>query len=405
MTYSKLRIAVVGSGPAGLMAADVLASAGARVQIFEKRKGSSWKLFIAGSSGLNISNNLPFSNFASHYTGPADFWLRCLDAFSPQDWLDFIEKNLEIGTFLGTSGRYFVETMHAAKLVRQWRRRLEGLGVIFQFDRECIGFNQKSAMWTLNFRQNITLDFDAICFCLGGGSWETEEDPLRWPKLFQDKNIGFENFTPSNTGYELAWSTDFLKEAEGLPLKNICLRSSRGERRGDLIITNYGIEGTPVYFTGEVGQVYLDLKPDLSIQAISQKLSKAKENLSPLRRAQKYLHLSPASLALLFHMAPAKFLQSIPALSEGIKNFPLELLRPRPLRESISSQGGILWSELDQGLMLKNYPGIYCAGEMIDWDAPTGGFLIQACVAQGAWAARHILYHCKPQNDFLGSKS
>ncbi len=390
------RIGIVGSGPAGLMAADVLASAGHEVLIFEKRKGPAWKLFIAGGSGLNITNDLPLDAFASHYTGPSAFWQECLRAYGPKDWLAFIEDQLAIGTFLGTSGRYFVETMHAAKLVRQWRRRLESLGVKFILDAHCVDFESVSPGWHLSFANKDLERVDAVCFCLGGGSYETSEVPLAWPAMFVRKSIGFRDFSPSNTGYEVDWTPGFLAEAEGLPLKNICLRSSRGQRKGDLVITHYGLEGTPIYFLGETGEVTLDLKPDLSEAALLDRLQQGRENLSPMRRAQKYLQLCPAAKALLFHHSPKEALKDPCSLARMIKNFPLRLQRPRPLSESISSQGGLLWENFDEQLMLSSHPGVYCAGEMIDWDAPTGGFLIQACISQGHRIAEAILRRITP---------
>ena len=386
-----MKFAVVGSGPAALMFADTLALAGIKVHIFEKRKGAAWKLFVAGSSGLNITNSLPLTPFAERYSEPHEFWEECLKVFGPKEWIQFIEKTLDLGTFLGTSGRYFVETMHAAKLVRNWKRRLESLGVQFLFDHECVDFSSKESRIELNFSSQDSQSFDAVCFALGGASWEAQETPLRWPVLFTKKNIGFRAFTACNSGFELAWTEAFLKEAEGKPLKNISFYSSKGELRGDLIVTSYGLEGTPIYTLGEVGRVFLDLKPDLSEAVILKKLSTVKENLSPLRRINKVLNLGLATKALLFHFAGTDNLENLEKLVRILKRFPLELLRERPLTESISSKGGILWSELDESLMLKKHKNVYCIGEMLNWDAPTGGFLIQGCVSQGFWCAQKIL--------------
>ncbi len=383
------RIAVIGSGPAGLMAADGLAARGHAVTVFEKRKGLSWKLYIAGGSGLNISNSLPLDAFASHYTGPLEHWKACLESFGPKDWLHFIEEKLGIGTFLGTSQRYFVETMHAALLVRNWKKRLEELGVQIQLNTLVTDFLRVDTSWELRSQDNSLGRFDALVFALGGGSYE-KPGAVEWPSMFQTKGISFQPFEPSNTGFELAWPEAFLKEAEGQPIKNILLRSARGERKGDLVITQYGLEGTPIYFAGITGTVELDLKPDLTEEQILQRLQKTKENLAPMRRAQKFLQLSPGSKALLFHMMPQEAGRDIKTLAHAIKHFPLQLERPRPLSESISSSGGLSWDDLDEKLMVKSLPGIYCAGEMLDWDAPTGGFLIQACISQGHWISQHL---------------
>lgn len=371
------------------MAADVLANAGLRVALFEKRSGLAWKLYIAGSSGLNISNNLPLPSFVKHYSGPSDFWESCLGDFPPEAWLSFIEKELGLGTFLGTSGRYFVETMHAAKLIRNWKRRLEERGVHFHVQHEFSDFEKTENGWRLRFVNQESQTFDALLFALGGASYEKAD--LSWPDAFARKNIRVRTFEASNTGYEVAWSPAFLQEAEGQALKNINLSNARGERRGDLVVTAYGLEGTPVYFLGATGRASIDLKPDLTLAEVRERLQKGKEKLSPIRRAKKYLQLGPASQALLFHHAPEKAKENLDDLALVVKDFPIELLKPRPLSESISSKGGVVWENLEPGLMLRDFPGIYLAGEMIDWDAPTGGFLIQAAISQGFRAAQSIL--------------
>lgn len=384
-------IAIVGTGPAALMAADRLASSGCKVVLFEKRPAAAWKIFVAGSSGLNISNSLPLEAFASNYSGSAEHWKACLSRFSSADWVRFIEKDLGQKTFLGTSGRYFVETMHAAALVRAWRRRLEGMGVLFQFAHELVNFCADDQGHNLHFNKGRSHSFRTVILALGGGSYEREEEPLRWISIFQSKGLLFTEFSPVNTGYHVAWAKDLLAEADGLPLKNIALRNAKGTRKGDLIITQYGLEGTPIYTLGEAGEAFLDLKPDLSLDAIKQKLLSTKENYSLIRRAQKHLQLNKAALALLFHMGRPEWKSSIDDFVLAIKNFPLTLLQSRPLNESISARGGVAWENLDESLQLKAFPGIYLAGEMIDWEAPTGGFLIQGAVSQGRFVADSIL--------------
>jgi uncharacterized flavoprotein (TIGR03862 family) len=392
-------VAIIGSGPAALMVADVVSAQGYKVQVFEKRKGSGRKLLIAGSSGLNITNDLPSSDFIKHYSGSQELWKRVLSDFSAHDWIQFIES-LNIKTFKGTSARYFVEGMKGSKFLRSWLNRLEQQGVVFHFDHECTGFevNQESGKITLQFTRAstpISFDSDVVCFCLGGGSYEPQETPLRWPHFFKEKNLGFDEFKPSNVGYQVEWTPTFIAEADGLPLKNIQLTSSRGSRKGDIVITRYGMEGTPVYFAGEVGTVRIDLKPDLSLDQILKKLKDVKENLSPMRRVTKQLNLCPAALALIFHMAPKSALKDINSIAQLIKEFPVSFHHTQPLTESISSQGGLHLSELDKNWMFLKYPGVFAAGEMLNWDAPTGGFLIQGCVSQGYGAGHGILEYLK----------
>ncbi len=385
-------VGIVGSGPAALMAAEVVSATGTSVSLFEKRKGLGRKLLIAGSSGLNITNSLPLDEFTRHYSGgPADFWKRVIGGFTPKDWIGFIEKDLGIPTFEGTSGRYFVENMKASLLLQAWKKRLSDRGVEFHLGTECVGFKESGRQIELELADGTKRSFDAVCFALGGGSYE--DAPVRWPEMFQMRGLKFREFTPSNVGYTVAWKEGFLKEAEGLPLKRILLTSPRGSRQGEMVVTKYGLEGTPVYFVGKKGWVVLDLKPDLSAAEILKKLSSVKENLSPLRRIKKVLNLDDAALALLFHHGPPEVLKStdLPKVVGMVKEFRLELGDPRPLAEAISSGGGLDLAEIGPDFMLRKIPGVFAAGEMLDWDVPTGGFLIQGCVAMGRAAGQGIL--------------
>lgn len=386
----KRSIIIAGSGPAALMAADVLTRQGCAVQLVEKKKGPGKKLLIAGSSGLNITYDDEAERFHLHYRQSAERMRPMLEAFPPEKWIAFINE-LGLETFKGTSRRYFVKEMKASGLLRAWLKRLAEQGATIEYSAEATGFERKGSRLVLKVADGRVFEADAICFALGGASWEPAETPLRWPRLFTDMGIGFEPFTASNVGYELSWPEAFIKAFEGQPLKNIAFTTSLGTKRGDLMVTGYGLEGTPVYFLGTPGIAHLDLKPDLSLEQIQAKLESVKENRHPVKRAKKTLNLPPASQGLLAHVASPENTGSIEALAQTIKRFPLMLERPRPLQEAISSKGGLKWDELDSKLMLKKHPGVFAAGEMIDWDAPTGGFLIQGCVSQGFYAAQGIL--------------
>lgn len=375
------------------MAASTACKAGLRVRIFEKRKGAGRKLLVAGSSGLNITYDSPVSEFVKNYTAPLGRFERFLAEFPPESWRGFIEKDLGIPTFKGTSRRWFVESegMKASGLLKAWMALLEKQGAVFELGRECVGFESLSGGGVeLSFADGSRERVDAACFCLGGGSWEPSESPLRWPGVFISKGIGFREFESSNVGFQVAWPSELLAEAEGKPIKNVVLRSARGERSGDLVITKYGLEGTPVYFAGCSGEVFLDLKPDLSEAQMRSKLALVRENLSPIRRVKRFLNLGEGALALVFHMTPKEKLADLDALVSMLKRYPLVLGAPQPLSEAISSSGGLSWDEVDDGLMLRRHPGVFVAGEMLDWDAPTGGFLIQGCVSQGHWAGRAL---------------
>ncbi len=387
-------IAIVGSGPAALMAADRLSRESVSVTIYEKRKSPGRKLLVAGSSGLNVTHDAPIAEFARAYrsgisprAGETQFWEQLLSHYSPQDWLRDIES-MGISTFRGTSPRYFIEDKRAANFLQTWIQRLRAQGVSFQFEHEACGLSRfENGKWEVRFVHQSPICADAVLFALGGGSWEPNEKPLRWPQIFREHGVGFEEFSPSNSGHRVAWSKSFLREAEGQPIKNVTVTSLLGTKKGELMITSYGLEGTPIYTLGEIGEIILDLKPDQSPEQITSRLAASRENLSPIRRVQKLLNLSPGANALLFHETPEEVRRDLAALISRIKRFPLTLLGPQPLDESISARGGVLWSELTADFMFQRLPGVFAAGEMLNWDAPTGGFLIQGCVTQGFCAA------------------
>lgn len=371
------------------MAADQLSKLGARVTLFEKRKGLGRKLLVAGSSGLNITYDCPDSEFSQFYQGPKSHFAALFREFGPKDWLRFIETDLGISTFKGTSRRYFVEGMKASVLLKNWTERLRQAGVDIQSDHELSDFERMAnGQIRLRLNESQEHEYDIVILALGGGSWEPQEKPLRWVELLRKKGLAFTAFESANCGYEINWPPKLLEEAEGKPIKNIVLTSSKGKRAGELVITRYGIEGTPVYFAGEIGTVYLDFKPEMSSDELFARLNSGNENLSPIRRVKKFLRLSEGADAFVFHMLPNQARADLKKLSETLKKFPVKLERPRPLEEAISSTGGLQFSELDENLMIKKYPGIYATGEMLDWHAPTGGFLIQASVSQGAFVAR-----------------
>lgn len=391
---NELPLAVIGSGPAGLMCAAAAARNGARVVIFEKKKGPGRKLLIAGSSGLNISYDHPLESFDQFYTGPRERLKEILKAFPPTAWLLFLH-DLGIGTFRGTSRRYFVEGLKASKLLRAWLTRLGQAGADIRYEHECVDFEcferEGQACVRLTFANGSTFEATGVCFALGGGSYEENEKPLRWPAFFEKKGLRFNEFEPSNVGYVVNWPEALLKEAEGQPLKNVTLTTARGFKQGELVITRYGLEGTPVYYMGTPGAAFVDLLPDMSLDQIRERLAKPlREKLSPVRQIKKQLSLSPAAQALLFHLTSSDDRATLERLSALLKALPLQLVEPRPLDEAISSRGGLDWDGVDQNLMLKRFPGVYVAGEMLDWDAPTGGFLIQMCVSQGFVAGQAL---------------
>lgn len=391
----KRHVAIVGSGPAGLMAASALAAHGLLVTVFEKKRGPAAKLLIAGRSGLNVSNACKVRPLLDFYEGPRTVFENIFKMFSVQDWLQFIE-NLGIKTFEGTSQRYFIHGLKTPPLLKAWLKDLQAQGVKFAYGMELSDFSvsESPKRVKLIFNENEIHEFDAVCLCLGGGSWRGCENKNSL-EIFAKKEILCAKFTAANVGQDVAWSVAFLAEAEGLPLKNITVTSSQGTEPGEITITRYGVEGTPIYNLKNSETIFLDLKPDLTAAEILLKLSNTKENLSPLRRIKKLLNLCEAADALLFHFALPKT-ATLGDWVAHLKKFPLTLFKKRGLPEAISSTGGVSFEAVDENLMLKKFPGIFVAGEILDWNAPTGGFLIQGCVSQGFTAGQGILKQTPP---------
>jgi uncharacterized flavoprotein (TIGR03862 family) len=372
------------------MAATELVRQGFSVHLYEKRSGLGRKLLIAGSSGLNISHAGDRDEFLSYYVGlNQKFWKQCFNHYFAPEWIHWIET-LGLETFLGTSDRYFVKEMKASTLLSRWVEWLKAQGVQFFTQSEQLDFEIKKR-------------YAAVGFFCGGGSWEKETP--RWVGAFRQQGIQVVDFYPTNVGYEIEWKKELLQESEGHPLKNITLTTSKGSKQGECVITHYGLEGTPVYFVGKEGKATLDLKPQFTEEQILKKLMSVKENFSPLRRIKKTLGLSETALSLIFHQSSIRLIspdqsnqsneKALREVAKLIKQFPLEFKKPRPLLEAISCGGGVSADEVDEFLMLKKYPGIYCGGEMLDWTAPTGGYWIQGCVSQGAWVAKSIINYMK----------
>jgi uncharacterized flavoprotein (TIGR03862 family) len=366
---------------------------GKRVAVFEKKAGPGRKLLIAGSSGLNITYDAPLEEFANYYGARAEEMRLALDTFSPTDWRTFIEA-FGIPTFLGTSRRYFVKGMKASPLLRAWTKSLADSGLIeWHFQKEWKDFESKGKSVELSCSDGSTYEGASLLLALGGGSYEAQLPA--WPEILTRKGLKVHPLTAANVGFHMDWPPALFQEAEGKALKNIVLTTRLGQKQGELMITRYGLEGPPVYFVGTEGPATLDLLPDHSASDLARLVKKGRENLSPFRRIQKNLPLGPAALALLFHTASPAARQDLPLLLERIKKFPLTLGERRPLEEAISSSGGLDWNECDEKLMLRSCPGVFCAGEMLDWTAPTGGFLIQGAVSTGFQAAQGILAHLK----------
>jgi len=396
MVSEKYDVLVVGGGPAGLRAAEIVSTAGLRTLLADHKPSVGRKFLVAGRGGLNLTHSEPVENFPARYGDSTGRWQKLLADFSPGDLRAWAE-GLGIETFIGTSGRIFPMTKQAAPLLRRWIERLRKQGVSFRPRYELAGFTrEKNGEWEVGFttpQGPVTLQTRTLILALGGASWPQTGSDGGWVKLLSKEGIAVTPLAPANCGYEVDWPPGFLAQAEGLPLKNVVVRAGGESVAGELLITKYGLEGGALYQLGRIlrtmakPEIEIDLKPAFSADQLAQKIRHA-QGSHLLDQATRAWRLSQAAVALLQLRAPSTSSAELSALA---KAYPLSLHGPRPIEEAISSSGGVSWDELDDHLMLKRCPGIFCVGEMIDWDAPTGGYLIQGCFSTATRAAQGAL--------------
>ena len=382
-------IAVIGGGPAGLRAAEVAASAGAAVTVYDAKRSVGRKFLVAGKSGLNLTNSAEFEAFVGRYSGqgmPMGLWRKCLadfDNVALREWA----AGLGIETVATSSGKVFPTMMKAAPLLRRWVERLRGLGVEFAMNHRWLGLQYGSPLRVL-FQNRPARQHDAVVLAMGGGSWPETGSDGGWVGVLEKLGISVSPLRAANCGWEAAWMPETRARVEGRPLLNIHVRAGDVCVVGEVMLTRYGIEGTLMYALGkalrgmESPEICIDLKPTFSVEQLAQKMASVRRNF--IWEAPKLWKLPDAACALLEQFYPP--FSSAEMLARACKDCRIPLLGPRPLAEAISSAGGVCWSEVDDSLMLKKLPGVYCAGEMLDWEAPTGGFLLQGCFATGTRA-------------------
>jgi uncharacterized flavoprotein (TIGR03862 family) len=394
------RIAIIGGGPAGLRAAEVAAQENTEVVLFDAKPSVGRKFLVAGKGGMNITHSEPVETFAKRYSGPEQspvFWASALSGFSP---LALREWALGLGaeTFVAGSGRVYLHDLKAATLLRAWVARLRSLGVRFEMRHRLISIRPGDAL-DLVFSDGSTHEADAVILALGGGSWPKTGSDGQWAELVQSFDISTRPLVPANCGWEISWTPEFLALAEGKPVKNVTVSAGNSIFQGELLITRYGIEGGPIYALGktlrEMSQpmISIDLKPAHTHAQLVAKMESVRRNFTT--EARQRWKLGDAAFALLSRQDWS----DADALAHGAKNCALTLKGPRPLEEAISSAGGICWSAIDSNLMAKKLPGLFFAGEMIDWEAPTGGYLLQGCFATGTLAAKSAVAWIKQPHD------
>lgn len=399
-----MRSIVIGGGPAGLMAAEVLSEGGATVDLYDAMPSVGRKILMAGKGGLNITHSEPWEVFLSRYTTRRPMLEKHLADFTSEDLRTWVHA-LGVETFIGSSGRVFPKEMKAAPLLRSWLRRLRQAGVQFHMRHLWTGWHGTQLTFETP-HGDTQVEADAVVLALGGGSWPHLGSNGAWMDLMRARGIALAPLQPSNCGFDITWSTYFRERFAGTPVKTIaaCLTQLDGQmvrRRGEFVITKAGVEGSLIYAlsanlrdsiiaTGH-SVIHLDLVPDKSLLQLRQNLARPRGRKSLTNYLREYAGLEGVKVALLREVLALDVFDKPQELAAAIKALPLTLIAPRPIEEAISTAGGVRFENLDDKLMLHDIPGVFCAGEMLDWDAPTGGYLLTACMAGGRAAGAGAL--------------
>lgn len=407
-------VVIVGCGPAGLMAAEVLSAAGREVHLFDAMPSVGRKFLLAGRGGLNLTHSESRPAFDARYGAGQDWvsdWLDGLDGVQVRAWADALGAN----TFVGTSGRVFPDEMKAAPLLRAWLQRLRhpagGRPVRFHMRHHWLGWDGEDLLFRHEDAE-IRVRCKAVLLALGGASWPRLGSDGSWVPLLQARGVNLAPLAPANCGFDVwgrdgqGWTAHFAERHAGQPLKSVALHVGSSEtapawsRKGEFVVTATGVEGSLIYAASarlrddlQTGQGWLtiDLLPDRSLAQVLEEVGRPRGSRSLSSHLKSRLGLQGVKAGLLHELLSREDWMNAQVLAHAIKALPVRLKAPRPVEEAISTAGGVRREALSPGLMLKACPGVYCAGEMLDWEAPTGGYLLTACLASGRWAAQAIL--------------
>ncbi|WP_276667125.1 TIGR03862 family flavoprotein [Thalassolituus oleivorans] len=399
---SAQRIAVIGAGPAGLMAAEHIANAGLAVDVFDAMPSVARKFLLAGIGGMNITHAEDYDTLVTRYGGAQSQLKPILDDLPPLELRAWIHA-LGVDTFVGTSQRVFPTDMKAAPLLRAWLHRLRSSGVTFHPRHRWTGWNNNTPQdgWVFATPDGeVTHQFDAVVLALGGASWAKLGSDGRWCEPLAQMQVDIAPLKPTNCGFEIPWS-DFIRERfAGTPLKNIAVSITDKNgyteyKKGEFVLSEYGIEGSLIYAisaplrdlidtNGEkTAEFFLDWLPNMTVEQIIKKLDQPRKGMSFSNVLRKKLNLPALTNALLKECCPTLNNNNSTDVANAIKAMPMRPQQTRPIDEAISSAGGVRFNSTNNDLMLEQLPGVFVAGEMLDWEAPTGGYLLTACFATG----------------------
>ncbi len=390
-------VAIIGGGPAGLMAAEAAVRGGAKVKLYDAMPSVGRKFLVAGKGGLNLTHSEPIEQFLSRYGTRRSEIESAIRSFPPEAIRSWA-RNLNVGTFVGSSGRVFPSDLKAAPLLRTWLSRLRKAGVRFNLRHRWCGWDREGNLLFLTPQGPQNVQADAVVLALGGGSWPHLGSDAAWIQMLTQQKVSIVPLKPANCGFDVPWSEHFRTRFAGHPVKTVqvtvtAVDGTAIRRMGEFVITANGVEGGVIYMVSAAARdviaaegmatLWLDLIPDRSLKQLVHDLSRPRSKRTAATHLKRCAGIAGVKAGLLREMVPKEVFTDPARLATALKSLPVTLVGPRPIEEAISTAGGISFEALGTTLMLRSLPGVFCAGEMLDWEAPTGGYLLTGCLATG----------------------